>query len=81
MPQLERVLEPVRVAAVARTQAHDVFLCQAWPDRQADAKDVYDLFVGNDVSMWFSEGTDWSHHWPRNQEEDRYGNSTFPLNY
>lgn len=56
-PQQVRDLEPVRVAAVARTQAHDVFLCHAWPDRQADAKDVYDLFVGNDVSVWFSEVT------------------------
>jgi hypothetical protein len=56
-PQQVRDLEPVRVAAVARTQAHDVFLCHAWPDRQADAKDVYDLFVGQDVSVWFSEVT------------------------
>jgi hypothetical protein len=40
---------------MARTQEHDVFLCHAWPDRQADAKDVYDLLVGNDVSVWFSE--------------------------
>lgn len=26
-------------------------------DRQADAKDVYDLFVGKDISVWFSEVT------------------------
>lgn len=32
-----------------------MFLCHAWPDRQADAKDVYDLLVGRDVSVWFSE--------------------------
>ncbi|WP_241733802.1 toll/interleukin-1 receptor domain-containing protein [Micrococcus luteus] len=32
-----------------------MFLCHAWPDRQADAKDVYDLLVGMDVSVWFSE--------------------------
>lgn len=50
-----RDLEPVRGAAVARTQVHDVFLCHAWPDRQADAKDVYDLLIVNDVSVWFSE--------------------------
>jgi hypothetical protein len=42
---------------VVRTQAHDVFLCHAWPDRQADAKDVYDLLVGEAVSVWFSEVT------------------------
>lgn len=54
-PQQVRDLEPVRTAVVARTQAKDVFLCHAWPDRQADAKDVYDLLVGADVSVWFSE--------------------------
>ena len=32
-----------------------MFLCHAWPDRQAEAKDVYDLLVGEDVSVWFSE--------------------------
>lgn len=54
-PQQVRDLEPVRAATIVRTQAHDVFLCHAWPDRQADAKDVYDLLVGRDVSVWFSE--------------------------
>lgn len=54
-PQQVRDLNPVRAAAVSRTQPHDVFLCHAWPDRQADAKDVYDLLVGKDVSVWFSE--------------------------
>jgi hypothetical protein len=54
-PQQVRDLEPVRAATVARTQAHDVFLCHAWPDRKADAKDVHDLLVGEDVSVWFSE--------------------------
>jgi hypothetical protein len=52
-----RNLEAVRTAVVARTQAHDVFLCHAWPDRQADAKDVYDLLVDEGVSVWFSEVT------------------------
>ncbi|TFC97751.1 TIR domain-containing protein [Cryobacterium sinapicolor] len=56
-PQQVRDLEPVRTAVVVRTQAHDVFLCHAWPDRQADAKDVYDLLVDEDVSVWFSEVT------------------------
>lgn len=54
-PQQVRDLEPVRGAAVARTQAHDVFLCHAWPDRRAEAKDVHDLLISNDVSVWFSE--------------------------
>ncbi|MGH3890602.1 MAG: toll/interleukin-1 receptor domain-containing protein [Rhodococcus qingshengii] len=50
-----RDLEPIRTAVVVRTQAKDVFLCHAWPDRQADAKDVYDMLVSKDVSVWFSE--------------------------
>lgn len=32
-----------------------MFLCHAWPDRKADAKDVYDLLLEEDVSVWFSE--------------------------
>lgn len=47
----------MRSAAVLRTQSHDVFLCHAWPDRKADAKEVYDLLVSKDVSVWFSEVT------------------------
>lgn len=54
-PQQVRDLTPVRAATVLRTQAHDVFLCHAWPDRQTDAKDVYDLLLGHEVSVWFSE--------------------------
>lgn len=54
-PQQVRDLAPVRAATVLRTQAHDVFLCHAWPDRQADAKDVYDLLTEEHVSVWFSE--------------------------
>ena len=34
-----------------------MFLCHAWPDRQSDAKDVYDLLLGQDISVWFSEVT------------------------
>jgi hypothetical protein len=52
-----RDLESVRAATVARTQVNDVFLCHAWPDRQAAANDVYELLIGNDVSVWFSEVT------------------------
>lgn len=54
-PQEVRNLEPVRKAAETRTQANDVFLCHAWPDRQADAKDLFDLLIDEDVSVWFSE--------------------------
>ena len=53
--QQVRDLEPVRAAIIARTQVEDVFLCHAWPDRQADAKDAYDLLRGKGVSVWFSE--------------------------
>lgn len=53
--QQVRDLESVRAAAVLRTQAHDIFLCHAWPDRQADAKVFFDLLVEDDVSVWFSE--------------------------
>ncbi|NHI16260.1 TIR domain-containing protein [Microbacterium sp. CBS5P-1] len=55
--QQVRDLEPVRRAVIARTQAHDVFLCHAWPDRRADAQDLYDLLVDEDVTVWFSEVT------------------------
>lgn len=54
-PQQVRDLQPVRTAVVSRTQSHDVFLCHAWPDRQADAKDLYDLLVDEGASVWFSE--------------------------
>jgi hypothetical protein len=50
-----RDLGSVREAVVVRTQEQDVFLCHAWPDRQADAKDVYDMLLDEDVSVWFSE--------------------------
>lgn len=54
-PQQVRELQPVRSAAINRTQAHDVFLCHAWPDRKHDAKDLYDLLSDEEVSVWFSE--------------------------
>lgn len=31
------------------------FLCHAWDDRQASAKELYDLLVARKVSVWFSE--------------------------
>ena len=53
--QQVRDLEPVRAATVIRTQVNDVFLCHAWPDRQAVANYVYELLLGRNVSVWFSE--------------------------
>lgn len=53
--QQVRDLKPVRAATVSRTQVNDVFLCHAWPDRQAAANDVYELLLGKNVSVWFSE--------------------------
>ncbi|OZE33561.1 hypothetical protein CH278_13160 [Rhodococcus sp. 05-2254-5] len=50
-----RQLEPVRTAILDRTQPTDVFLCHAWPDRRTEAQVVYELLLGNEVSVWFSE--------------------------
>ena len=50
-----RDLKSVRAATVLRTQVNHVFLCHAWPDRQAAANDVYELLLGENVSVWFSE--------------------------
>lgn len=55
-PQQVRDLQPVRIATLARTvQQNDVFLCHAWPDRQGPAKDVHELMLDRDLSVWFSE--------------------------
>ncbi|MCJ1712503.1 toll/interleukin-1 receptor domain-containing protein [Clavibacter michiganensis subsp. phaseoli] len=56
-PQQVRDLEPVRTAAMARTKAHDVFLCHAWPDRRDDALELYELLGAEDVTVWFSEAS------------------------
>ena len=32
-----------------------IFLCHAWDDRQAAAKELYDLIIARGVSVWFSE--------------------------
>lgn len=39
----------------AAPDVRDLFLCHAWNDRQADAKELYDLLVARKVSVWFSE--------------------------
>ncbi len=32
-----------------------IFLCHAWDDRQGAAKELYDLLVARNISVWFSE--------------------------
>lgn len=32
-----------------------MFLCHAWDDRQGIAKNLYEMLVARDVSVWFSE--------------------------
>jgi hypothetical protein len=58
-PQQVQALAPVRSKIEAQARAHpdlrDVFLCHAWDDRQAAAKELHDLLEANNVSVWFSE--------------------------
>lgn len=41
--------------AAPAPDVRDYFLCHAWDDRQAAAKELYDLLVARKVSVWFSE--------------------------
>lgn len=53
-----RALTPVRDTVEVRAtlpDLRDVFLCHAWDDRRAGAKDLHDLLESNGVSVWFSE--------------------------
>lgn len=53
-----RTLTPVRHNFVKRSEVpdlRDVFLCHAWDDRKAVAKDLNDMLEGKGVSVWFSE--------------------------
>ena len=54
-----QTLNPVReqVVRVAQTypDRRDLFLCHAWADREGAALDLYNLLVGLDVRVWFSE--------------------------
>jgi hypothetical protein len=57
-PEEVRALEPIRVTVEKRAPLPDlrqIFLCHAWPDRQGPAKQLYDLLVARNVSVWFSE--------------------------
>ena len=53
-----RALTPIRETVEKRASLPDlrqVFLCHAWDDRLGVAKELFDLLVDNDVSVWFSE--------------------------
>lgn len=50
-------LTPIResVEKQASLDLRDVFLCHAWDDRQAAAKELHDLLESRGVKVWFSE--------------------------
>ncbi|HMS10569.1 MAG TPA: toll/interleukin-1 receptor domain-containing protein, partial [Pyrinomonadaceae bacterium] len=53
-----RTLTPVRENFEKRASVpdlRDIFLCHAWDDRAGAAKELYELLVAHDVSVWFSE--------------------------
>lgn len=57
-PAEVRALTPIRETVEKRASAPDawdVFLCHAWDDRQGVAKQLCDLLVARNVSVWFSE--------------------------
>jgi hypothetical protein len=53
-----RALTPIRDTVEKQASLPDrrhIFLCHAWDDRQGIAKELYDLLVARDISVWFSE--------------------------
>jgi hypothetical protein len=57
-PEEVRSLTPIRETVERRATLPDlrhIFLCHAWDDRQASAKELYDLLIARDVTVWFSE--------------------------
>jgi TIR domain len=57
-PAQVRTLTPVRENIEKRATVpdlRDVFLCHAWDDRNAAAKELHDLLESLGVSVWFSE--------------------------
>jgi hypothetical protein len=57
-PAEVRTLTPVRENVEKRASVpdlRDVFLCHAWDDRKAAAKELHDLLESLGVSVWFSE--------------------------
>lgn len=57
-PAEVRTLTPYRESIEKRASLpdlRDIFLCHAWDDRGGAAKELHDLLVSRDVSVWFSE--------------------------
>lgn len=57
-PEEVRALTPIRETVEKRAYLPDlrhIFLCHAWDDRQGVAKELYDLLIARNVSVWFSE--------------------------
>lgn len=56
-PAEVRALTPFRESVEKRASLdlRDVFLCHAWDDRQAAAKELHDLLESLGVKVWFSE--------------------------
>jgi hypothetical protein len=57
-PEEVRALTPIRETVEKRATLPDlrqIFLCHAWDDRQGVAKELCDLLVARNVSVWFSE--------------------------
>lgn len=57
-PEEIRTLTPVRENFEKRLEKpdlRDVFLCHAWDDRKAAAKELHDLLESKGVTIWFSE--------------------------
>ncbi|WP_339798139.1 toll/interleukin-1 receptor domain-containing protein [uncultured Hyphomonas sp.] len=52
---LTAVRENIENLAVSRPDLRDVFLCHAWDDRQASARELHDLLEERGVRVWFSE--------------------------
>lgn len=51
-------LTPIRQSVEATAtipDLRDVFLCHAWDDRQGPAKELHELLLSRNVSVWFSE--------------------------
>lgn len=57
-PEEVRALTPIRDTVEKRASMPDlrhIFLCHAWDDRHGVAKELCDLLVARNVSVWFSE--------------------------
>ena len=57
-PAEVRSLTPIRETVEKRAplpDLRDVFLCHAWDDRRASAKELHDLLESKGVTVWFSE--------------------------